>query len=225
MAIDTNNTTNGAQGAGSAGSAAAGIAPNGDVSQLFTTLLVAQIRNQNPLEPTDPSAFVTQLTQLSQMEALQTLTKQGTANGAALDSLQVLQLGGQIGSQVTVGTDRIDIDGEQIKGKFELANGSESVSLVIESESGAQQRVPLGTLGAGAHEFAIDPAKLGLVNGTYSVRVETDDKQAAPLVEVQGTLRSVKLSQGGGVTLDVSHVGETDASAVTAFNGRQATSH
>jgi flagellar basal-body rod modification protein FlgD len=225
MAVDTNNTTNGTQGTGSAGSAAASVAPNGDVSQLFTTLLVAQIRNQNPLEPTDPSAFVTQLTQLSQMEALQTLTKQGTANGAALESLQVLQLGGQIGSEVTVGTDRIDVDGEKIKGKFELANGSEAVSLVIESESGRQQRIPLGTLGVGPHEFTIDPAERGLVNGTYSVRIETDDKQVSPGVQVQGTLRSVKLSQAGGVILDVSHVGETDASAVTAFNGRQGTSH
>lgn len=225
MAIDTNNTTNGTQGAGAAGSAAAGVAPNGDVSQLFTTLLVAQIRNQNPLEPSDPSAFVTQLTQLSQMEALQTLARQGAATGSALDSLQVLQLSGQIGSEVTVGTDSIEVDGEKIKGRFELANGSDAVSLVIESESGQQQRIPLGTLGAGTHELTIDPAERGLVNGTYSVRIETDDKKASPIVEVQGTLRSVKLSQGGGVILDVSHVGETDAASVTAFNGRQGTSH
>ena len=62
-----------------AGQGAAAINPNGEVSKLFTTLLVAQIRNQNPLEPQDPSEFVGQMTQLSQMEALQMLARQGSA--------------------------------------------------------------------------------------------------------------------------------------------------
>jgi flagellar basal-body rod modification protein FlgD len=220
MAIDMSNLINGAQSTASTSSATASITPNGDVSELFTTLLVAQIRNQNPLEPTDPSAFVSQLTQLSQMEALQSLAKQGVANGSALDSMQVLQLGGQIGSDVTVGTDHISVEGEPITGKFNLASGSDAVSVVLESSAGVQQRISLGTLGAGAHDFTIDPAAQGLVNGTYAIRIETGADQTGPAVEVQGTLRSVKLSQNGGVILDVSHIGETDAASVTAFNGR-----
>ncbi|RZI59199.1 MAG: hypothetical protein EOP37_12495, partial [Rubrivivax sp.] len=43
-------------------------------SSLFTTLLVAQIKNQDPLSPQDPSQFVSQLTQLSQVESMQKLT-------------------------------------------------------------------------------------------------------------------------------------------------------
>ena len=76
------SNTPGAQGG--AGNGAAGVSGNGEVSQLFTTLLVAQIKNQNPLEPTDPSEFVGQMTQLSQMEALQALTLQNKSNGAML---------------------------------------------------------------------------------------------------------------------------------------------
>ena len=37
-----------------------------DTSRMFTKLLVAQVRNQDPLSPNDPAAFVSQLTQLSQ---------------------------------------------------------------------------------------------------------------------------------------------------------------
>ena len=40
---------------------------------VFLQLLVAQIRNQNPLEPTDGIQFVTQLTQFSQLEQLQAI--------------------------------------------------------------------------------------------------------------------------------------------------------
>ncbi|HVZ31511.1 MAG TPA: FlgD immunoglobulin-like domain containing protein, partial [Polyangiaceae bacterium] len=171
---------------------------------------------------TDPSAFVTQLTQLSQMEALQSLAKQGQANGAALESLQVLQLGGQIGSQVMVQTDTLAVSGEPVRGQLTLANGSDAVSLVIESDSGRQVRVPLGTRGAGVVPFTLDPAALGLVDGIYAIRAETSDETAAPPVEVQGVLRGVNLSHAGRVTVAISSVGDTTPDAITAFNGRPA---
>ena len=38
--------------------------------QVFLELLVAQIRNQNPLDPMDGMDFVTQLAQFSQLEQL-----------------------------------------------------------------------------------------------------------------------------------------------------------
>ena len=34
----------------------------------FLNLLTAQLRNQDPLNPTDPTEFVSQLTQFSQLE-------------------------------------------------------------------------------------------------------------------------------------------------------------
>ena len=81
--MQTNLNTQGQAGAAPAAAVAANVA-NGTPSELFTTLLVAQIRNQNPLEPTDPSEFVGQLTQLSQMEALQKLVAHGNASASML---------------------------------------------------------------------------------------------------------------------------------------------
>ena len=51
----TNDTGSAAAKSGGINSA---IGANGEISNLFTTLLVAQIKNQNPLEPTDPAEFV-----------------------------------------------------------------------------------------------------------------------------------------------------------------------
>ncbi|NLG75754.1 MAG: flagellar basal body rod modification protein [Xanthomonadaceae bacterium] len=205
------------------GDAAAGghaaIAGNGEVSQLFTTLLVAQIKNQNPLEPQDPSEFVAQMTQLSQMEALQALASQSRANNAMLESLQVVALGGQVGSQVTVATDRIVVGSDPIEGRFTLEDGSAEVSLVVTSASGAQRRIPFGTRGAGDVSFTIDPHALGLVAGTYSVRVETASG-ATPVVEVNGNLENVRMSATEGLVLNVANVGQVAPAAITAFNGR-----
>ena len=41
-----------------------------DSKQMFLKLLVAQIQNQNPLDPQDPTQFLGQLTQYSMLEQL-----------------------------------------------------------------------------------------------------------------------------------------------------------
>ena len=94
--LDTTMNTGAASGNGSSGD---GVAKNGmSVPQdMFIRLLVAQVRNQDPLEPKDPSEFVSQLATLSQTEALQTLVSQNNGTAAMLDSMQVLSLGGQVG--------------------------------------------------------------------------------------------------------------------------------
>jgi len=103
-------------------------------STLFTTLLVAQIRNQNPLEPTDPSEFVGQLTQLSQMEALQNLVSQGSVTASMLESLQVLTLGSQVGSRVTVATDSVRVaDQQPVEGSVTLSSAMGSTAVVLSS--------------------------------------------------------------------------------------------
>jgi len=214
MSLIVNNQNASGNGA----SAPAAVSNNGEVSQMFTTLLVAQIKNQNPLEPTDPSEFVSQMTQLSQMEALQGLTQQGSANGAMLESLQVLALGGQVGSQVMANTDSIVVDDEPVQGRFTLADSSAAVSIILDG-SGGQKRIDLGTRAAGEVPFTIDPAALGLTAGKYSIRIETSSKEDVA-VEVAGTLQNVRLSPTDGLLLSVANVGQILPGAITGFNGR-----
>ncbi|HYR25786.1 MAG TPA: flagellar hook capping FlgD N-terminal domain-containing protein [Aquabacterium sp.] len=190
-------------------------------TDLFTTLLIAQIKNQNPLEPTDPSAFVAQLTQLSQMEALQAMNRQSSTNSAMLESLQALGLGAQVGSELMVQTDQINLDGKAVHGAFTLQNASPQTTLVLSDAQGQQYSIELGSQAPGAVNFAIDPATLGLPAGPYTLAVHTSTKEA-PSVEVAGTLQSVRLSPTGGVLLNVSHLGEVAPSSVTRFNGRTA---
>ncbi|WP_348755528.1 flagellar hook capping FlgD N-terminal domain-containing protein [uncultured Aquincola sp.] len=213
----TNNTTgNASQSSGSISNAIGG---NGEMSNLFTTLLVAQIKNQNPLEPNDPSQFVSQLTQLSQTETMQKLASQTTLNGALLESLQTLGLGGQVGGQVTVTSNSVQLGDGAVAGSFELGATSSKTTLVLTADNGSERRIDLGTRAAGHVDFSLDRGTLGLPAGHYGVRVEAD-QQAAPAISLQGTLSSVRLSGNGGVVIDVSSVGETAPDAITAFHGR-----
>ncbi len=211
--------TNGVNSGSNAGSSSNSITGNGDMSQLFTKLLIAQIKNQNPLEPTDPSQFVSQLTQLSQVESMQQMVAQTNASASMLESMQVMALGAQVGSNVTAVADRVVVGDAVIPGRFTLESASSSTTVVLEDSTGEQRRIQLGTRTPGEVNFEIDPEALGLAPGTYSMRVETATKET-PAIEVQGTLQSVRISATDGAVLQVSTLGSISASAITAFNGR-----
>lgn len=215
MTIGTNGVDSGANATNSSAS----ITGNGEMTKLFTQLLIAQIRNQNPLEPTDPAQFVSQLTQLSQVESMQQMVAQTGASAAMLESMQVMALGAQVGSNVTAVADRVVLGEDAVPGRFTLDSGSASVAVVLEDATGRQRRIELGTRPAGEVTFEIDPDPLGLAPGAYSMRVETATKET-PAIEVQGTLQSVRISATEGAVLQVSTLGSISASAITAFNGR-----
>lgn len=65
--------------------------------QVFLQLLVAQIKNQNPLNPTDGTQFMSQLAQFSSLEQLISLNTTvgdiGSALGATSDAAQATDSG------------------------------------------------------------------------------------------------------------------------------------
>ncbi|MTW12009.1 flagellar basal body rod modification protein [Pseudoduganella eburnea] len=200
----------------------AGVAINGASSEgrdMFTKLLVAQIRNQDPLSPQDPSQFVQQLTQLSQSEALQNLASLTSANASVLQSMQVLAMGAQVGSDVLVQSDQVQLDTRKVEAEATLGSSSAKTSLLLTASNGQQVELVLGSLPAGTHQFSIDPVALGLQPGTYSMRVVSDSNASVPLA-VQGRLDSVQVGAGGNTTVKIDSVGEVAPSAITAFRGK-----
>jgi flagellar basal-body rod modification protein FlgD len=69
-------SSNGASGTSSTSSSSLGSIPSSLTSEsTFLNLLVAQIQNQDPLNPTDSIQFVGQLVQFSQLEQLLSINK------------------------------------------------------------------------------------------------------------------------------------------------------
>jgi flagellar basal-body rod modification protein FlgD len=194
-------------------------APAGENRDMFTKLLVAQIRNQDPLAPTDPSQFVNQLSQLSQTEALQKLAQTQGASASMLQSLQVLAMGAQVGSRISVATGSVRIGEGTVSGTIRLDSASAATGVVLTGADGQQHTLALPAHGPGAQAFEIEPAALGLVPGNYSIAAKAADG-SSPALEVTGRLDSVRMSATGGVLLQVANIGEVDPSAITGFNGK-----
>jgi flagellar basal-body rod modification protein FlgD len=214
-------------GNSSAGSVSSGASITGNTASqtqdMFTKLLVAQIKNQDPLSPSDPAQFVQQLTQLSQTESLQNLASLTSNNASVLQSMQVLALGGQVGSDVMATTDKVSLDGSsKVSGQISLASASAETTLVLTGADGVKHNVSLGTQAPGSVPFEIDPAALHLPAGSYSMAVTTSSKEQPP-IDLAGRLNSVRLSASGGIVLSVANVGEIAPSAITAFNGKHST--
>lgn len=210
------NSSTGATGAATDTTAVKGngLGVTGD---MFMTLLVAQIKNQDPLNPQDASQFVTQLSQLSQTSSLQALVSQGKSAATQMDSLQTLLLGARIGSDVSVRSSSVELGTQALNGRFDLASGSSATSLVLTDALGQTHSVALGARGVGVNTFSLDPASLGLAPGRYSIAVKTDGGET-PAVDITGKLESVRVSASSGVVLKVANVGETGSSAITGFN-------
>lgn len=219
MVTATNNNTNTQFGSttNTGSNKVATQAPTDANKDMFTKLLVAQIQNQDPLSPQDPSQYVNQLAQLSQTEALQNLSQSTTASASVLQSLQTLAMGGQVGSDVTVATDTVKLDGNKLSGAVQLNGLSAGTSLVLTGADGKQHTIDLGA-GSGAQSFTIDPDALGLAPGTYKIQAMPSDG-SSPTVEIAARLNSVRVN-GSSVVLQVANIGEVDPSAITGFNGK-----
>ena len=188
------------------------------ISDMFTTLLAAQIRNQDPLAPMEASQFVTQFAQLSQVEAMQSMASINAAAAAMQESMLVVTLGSQVGSQVMVATDQVQLGDQPVKGGFVLNDSTSDAKVVLTGPDGVEHTVDLGQQEAGEVNFEIDPEKLGLPPGKYSMRVDTDSGETVR-TEIQGTLQSVRLGADGQVVLSVAGVGDVTTADISRFLG------
>lgn len=68
----------------------------------FLKILIAQLQNQDPLNPTDAGDFVTELSQLTQVETLQNIQTQMTSLATSLDQANVGQWVSAIGGYMQV---------------------------------------------------------------------------------------------------------------------------
>lgn len=216
--VTTNNNFGFSSNYSSTSERPAGV-PMSENKDMFTKLLVAQIRNQDPLAPSDPATFVNQLSQLSQTEALENMTQTTAASAAMLQSLQVLAMGGQVGSQVSVETGRVELGDTPITGSVRLEGASTLTHVILTDVAGKQTRVELPPHGAGGQAFTLDPAKLGLPAGKYSIAAEASDG-TKPAIEIDGRLTSVRLDSTGGILMQVAGVGEVEPGWITGFNGK-----
>lgn len=148
--------------------------------QSFLKLLIAQVSNQDPLEPMDSTTFVSQLAQLTQVEQsivtnsnLESIDKR-LGNVEALSDVQL------IGRDVTVPTDRIELRDGKAAITYSLSGQAASVTVTIKATDGTVVREMTGQPGAAGVAHAIewdglDSGGLPVPDSVFNVSVTATD--------------------------------------------------
>ncbi|AQP98984.1 LfgD [Pseudoalteromonas aliena] len=145
-----------------------GNSSSAEMSTMFLELLVAQISNQNPLEPMDGTAYVSQLAEFSNVESLQGI-RQNTSTGLDyMSSLTVLEATGMVGQSVDVKANSVALEQDgSVAGLVNLDTPADSVTVQLYNKNGElveEKNLPYS--GVGALRFAFDNQDAG----GYAVR-------------------------------------------------------
>jgi flagellar basal-body rod modification protein FlgD len=212
------DAVNGSSSGAATGSVTAAGSP-ADAEDRFLKLLVAQMKNQDPLNPLDNAQVTSQMAQIQSVAGLEKLnTTVGGLNGH-LVQLQALQGASLVGREVTLAGSRLAVGDGIGRGGFELAAAADQVKVEILNAAGrVVGQLDLGAASAGRHGFEW-PAGTVTDSDGYRFRVTATAGSASVL---KTTLMRDRVdavaSDGQTLNLELQHAGTVAYDAVKAFN-------
>jgi len=193
----------------------------------FLTLLVAQLQNQDPLNPADATEFTAQLAQYSQLEQLFNLNDSMDQLAAAQNNSERLSALSLIGQDVVVEDSTFTLGSDPVQIGYKIDGTVASASLVIKNSSGKTvATLAASDLSQGNHFLTWDgkDSSGNAVNpGTYSITIGAksstgESATVAPLVRAEVT--GIDLS--GSEPMIVTGSGEYKISSIYgAYNSKQ----
>lgn len=188
----------------------------------FLQLLVAQMNNQNPLDPQTNSEFVAQLAQFTQVESLDNLNTSVESILSSTQSSQALQASSLVGRKVILSSDTAMVDtSETFKGSIALTNGTDNLYVNVLDGKGAQvARVNLGQQSTGQVTFMWDGKDSSgnlMPPGKYSfeAKASVSGKEVAMGTSLPANVDSVTLGiNGGEMLLNLAGLGSIGISKV-----------
>src|SRR6185436_9779967 len=213
--------------AASANAANAALRKKTDLNQEdFLTLMITQLKNQDPMKPLDPSQYVGQLAQFSQVSGISDMNKQITSLTDSLRGNQVLGGAGLIGRTVIAPGNSIylpEANGDTPRGPQGLINvpaGASAVQLQVKGSSGQLIKTVALDTHKGPQAFSWDGTTnsgAAAAAGGYKISVvaKVGDQNVSLDTSVAAHVSSVALDPStGALMLDTDSLGEIAMSDV-----------
>lgn len=202
------------------GAAAASGANEAGSADRFLKLLVTQMQNQDPLNPTDNAQITSQMAQINTVSGISRLNATVESLRSQFMQMQTLQGAALVGRDITVKGDRVDVESGSGSGAFELAGTADSVNVEILNAAGrVVDTVKLGALPAGRHDFTWAAGSTVADGADYRFRI------AATAGTVKVTTTSLMRdevvavsTENNALTLETRHSGSVAYADVQAFN-------
>lgn len=190
-------------------------------SDRFLKLLVAQMQNQDPLNPMDNAQVTQQMAQIQTVSGIDKLDTTVKSLSAQFAQLQALSGASLVGRSVLVEGTGMSVDAQGIgHGGLELDSATDRTSVEVLNSAGLViDTIDLGALGAGRHSFDwTPPASLDASQATkFRIKAAVGAKELTATPLQRDTVEAVS-SGSDGLVLELAGAGPVAYDKVKVFD-------
>ena len=188
-------------------------------SDRFLKLLVAQMQNQDPLNPMDNAQVTSQMAQINTVNGIEKLNTTVTGLSGQFVQMQALQGAALVGRDVVVPGNKLDINDAVGQGGFELNSAADHVKVEVLSPSGqVVDTLNLGAQTSGMHSF--DWAA-GAATNDSALSFRVTATVGATKIDATALMRDrvdAVSTNGTSLSLELQRAGTVPYASVKAFN-------
>lgn len=170
----------------------------------FLKLLVAQLNNQDPMNPMDNAQMTSQMAQINTVSGIQQLNETMKSMSSQFNTMQVLQGAALVGKGVLVKSNTLTVQNGVAAGAVDLSNNADKVTIKVLSPGGQLlDTIELGAQEAGLHGFQWDASKYtGPGSPTFTVASSLNGNNVPTTSLALDTVMAVS-STNGSLTLEL----------------------
>tara|TARA_R110001592_G_scaffold83774_1_gene248086 strand:- start:4831 stop:5508 length:678 start_codon:yes stop_codon:yes gene_type:complete len=191
----------------------------------FMKLMIAQLENQNPLEPQDNGAFISQLAEFSSLEEMQKISSSVNNFSTQFQSSQALQASAMVGRTVLVPATSSPLSNAgTISGIVDLERSTSALTISIYNGSGELvNQFDLGQQPSGTVPFVWDGTnnegeQMPFDDYTIKAQASRGESTEQATTLLSANVNSVSIAQGGGISLNLSGMGSIPLDQVREIN-------
>ncbi len=164
----------------------------------FLKLLVAQLNNQDPMNPMDNAQTTSQMAQINTVSGIQNLNESVKSLTSQFTSMQMLQGTQMVGRDVLVQSNVLSMQNGIAKGTIDLSGPTDAVTINIQSAGGQTiDTINVGGLPAGKYNFNWDASNFpGTTSANFAVKATMSGREVTTTPYARDTVSSVGLEKG-----------------------------
>lgn len=183
----------------------------------FLKLLVAQLNNQDPMNPMDNAQMTSQMAQINTVTGINKLNETMSNMVSQLLSTQILQSASMVGHNVLMAGNTLTVSNGVAAGAVDVGASADSVTVEIQTPGGqVLDTFNLGAKDAGRHEFTWDASAYKGQTVKIAVKASIGGKSVAATPMTVDTIQSVS-NENGVLKLNLANGSSVSYSDVAAI--------